>query len=256
MIAGASRPDQVITTETHGGEKRNMAEEPLQYTLDGAVAVIRMDDGKANALSHIMLDALHGALDRAQEDSAGAVALIGRPGRFSAGFDLSVMKAGGDGPREMLSSGVDLFLRIYEFPRPVVAACTGHAIAAGAIILMSSDLRIGTVGEFKIGMPELTIGMPLPFFATELMRDRLSKRHVARATLGQMYDPETAVDVGFLDETVDGEDVLDVAVAQARVAGGVGRGALERTRVTTRGPIAAAIRSGLAEDLSHFNVES
>jgi len=155
----------------------------------------------------------------------------------------------------MLASGVDLFLRLYEFPRPVVAACTGHAIAAGAIILMSSDLRVGTDGDFKIGMPELTIGMPLPFFATELMRDRLSKRHVARATLGQMYDPSTSVDVGFLDEVVDADDLLDTALARARVAGQVGRGALRRTRVTTRGPIAAAVRSGLIEDLSHFDVE-
>ena len=224
-------------------------------TIDDGVAVVTMDDGKANALGHDMIGALLGRLDEVANADADALVVAGRPGRFSAGFDLSVMKAGGDGPREMLSSGVDLFLRIYEFPRPVVAACTGHAIAAGAIILMSSDLRVGAAGDFKIGMPELTIGMPLPFFATELMRDRLSKRHLARATLGQMYDPEAAVDVGFLDEVVDGGGVLDTAVAQARVAGGGGRGALKRTRITTRGPIAAAIRSGLTEDLSHFNVE-
>ena len=224
-------------------------------TIDDGVAVVTMDDGKANALGHDMIGALIGRLDEVETADADALVLAGRPGRFSAGFDLSVMRTGGDGPREMLSSGVDLFLRIYEFPRPVVAACTGHAIAAGAIILMSSDLRVGTAGDFKIGMPELTIGMPLPFFATELMRDRLSKRHLARATLGQMYDPESAVDVGFLDEVVDVDNLLDTAIAQARMAGEVGRGALKRTRVTTRGAMAAAIRSGLAEDLSHFNVE-
>ena len=230
----------------------------IQYTdgpTDAGVAVITMDDGKANALGHDLLGALLAALDEVDASGADAVVIVGRPGRFSAGFDLSVMKAGGNGPREMLAAGVDVFLRIYQFPRPVVVACTGHAIAAGAIILMSSDLRVGTAGEFKIGMPELTIGMPLPFFATELMRDRLSKRHVARATLGQMYDPETAIDAGYLDEVVNAEDLLDTAVAHARVAGGVGRGAMKRTRITTRGVIADAVRSGLAEDLSHFVVE-
>ena len=230
----------------------------IQYTdgpTDAGIAVITMDDGKANALGHDLLGALLDALDEVDASGADAVVIVGRPGRFSAGFDLSVMKAGGTGPKEMLAAGVDVFLRIYQFPRPVVVACTGHAIAAGAIILMSSDLRVGTAGEFKIGMPELTIGMPLPFFATELMRDRLSKRHLARATLGQMYDPETAIDVGFLDEVVSAEDLLDTAVAHARVAGGVGRGAMKRTRTTTRGAIAEAVRSGLAEDLSHFVVE-
>ena len=212
----------------------------IQYMdgpTDAGIAVITMDDGKANALGHDLLGALLDALDEVDASGADAVVIVGRPGRFSAGFDLSVMKAGGTGPKEML------------------AACTGHAIAAGAIILMSSDLRVGTAGEFKIGMPELTIGMPLPFFATELMRDRLSKRHLARATLGQMYDPETAIDVGFLDEVVNAEDLVDTAVAHARVAGGVGRGAMKRTRTTTRGAIAEAVRSGLAEDLSHFVVE-
>jgi enoyl-CoA hydratase len=230
----------------------------IQYTdgpTDAGIAVITMDDGKANALGHDLLGALLAALDEADASGADAVVIAGRPGRFSAGFDLSVMKAGGTGPKEMLAAGVDVFLRIYQVPRPVIVACTGHAIAAGAIILMSSDLRVGTAGEFKIGMPELTIGMPLPFFATELMRDRLSKRHLARATLGQMYDPETAIDVGFLDEVVSAEDLLDTAVAHARVAGGVGRGAMKRTRTTTRGAIAEAVRSGLAEDLSHFVVE-
>ncbi len=231
----------------------------IRYTegpTDAGIAVITMDDGKANALGHDLLGALHGALDEVETSGADAVVITGRPGRFSAGFDLSVMNAGGTGPQEMLASGVDVFLRIYQFPRPVVVACTGHAIAAGAIILMSSDIRVGTAGEFKIGMPELTIGMPLPFFATELMRDRLSKRHVARATLGQMYDPETAVDVGYLDEVVDADDLVDTAVAHARIAGAVGRGAMKRTRVTTRGAIADAVRSGLADDLSHFVVES
>jgi len=223
--------------------------------IDDGIAVVTMDDGKANALGHDMIGALLGRLDEVEAAGADALVVAGRPGRFSAGFDLAVMREGSEAAQGMLASGVDLFLRLYEFPRPVVAACTGHAIAAGAIILMSSDLRVGTDGEFKIGMPELTIGMPLPFFATELMRERLSKRHVARATLGQMYDPATSVDVGFLDEVVDADDLLDTAMARARVVGQVGRGALKRTRVTTRGPVAAAVRSGLNEDLSHFDVE-
>ena len=126
------------------------------------VAVLEFDDGKANALGNDTIDALLAALDEV-DGNADAVVLAGRPGRFSAGFDLKVMGSGPEAAQAMLARGVDLFLRLYLYPRPVVAACTGHAIAAGAIILMSCDLRVGTRGEFKIGLPEVTIGMPLPF---------------------------------------------------------------------------------------------
>ncbi|GIT46722.1 MAG: hypothetical protein Ct9H300mP12_13070 [Acidimicrobiales bacterium] len=83
-------------------------------------------------------------------------------------------------------------------------------------------------------MPELTIGMPLPFFATDYAGPPVQAT-LARATLGQMYDPKTAVDVGFLDETVDGGDALDVAVARAPGGRGGRTWCLERTRVTPRG---------------------
>ncbi|MEE3275995.1 MAG: crotonase/enoyl-CoA hydratase family protein [Actinomycetota bacterium] len=221
---------------------------------EGDVAVLELDDGKANALSNDTIDALMVALDEV-DGTADAVVLSGRPGRFSAGFDLGVMRSGPEAAQAMLARGVDLFLRLYLYPRPVVAACTGHAIAAGAIILMSCDLRVGTRGEFKIGLPEVTIGMPLPFFATELARDRISKRHYTRVTaLGSMYDPDGAVDAGFLDEAVDGDPVA-VAVERAQGLTGISRGGLRRTRTTTRGAIAEAIQSGLADDLSHFAVE-
>ena len=219
---------------------------------DGDVAIIDLDDGKANALGHETIAAMLASLDQVEADGADAVVLAGR---FSAGFDLTVMQAGPAEAQAMLKAGVDLFLRLYLFPRPVVAACTGHAIAAGAILLLSSDIRVGSAGEFKVGLPEVTIGMPLPFFATELARDRVSKRHYAQVILGRMTDPAAAVDVGFLDEVVDPDDVVEVALDRARALTGVSRGGLVRTRVTSRGAVADAIRAGLEDDLAHFNVE-
>ncbi|HCV35381.1 MAG TPA: crotonase/enoyl-CoA hydratase family protein [Acidimicrobiaceae bacterium] len=225
--------------------------------MDGSVAVIDFDDGKANALGHESISSLMLALDWVEQEGADAVVVAGRPGRFSAGFDMNVMNAGPDEAREMLRRGVDLFLRCYLFPRPVIAACTGHAIAAGAIILLSCDLRIGSRGEFRIGLPEVTIGMGLPFFATELARDRISKRHLTRATaLGTMYGPEEALDSGFLDEVTDPNDVVSTAVERAQGLTEISRSGLLLTRKTARGAIAESIRSGLDEDLSRFSVGS
>ena len=184
-----------------------MAEEPVEYALEGTVAVIRLDDGKANALSHAMLDAIHAAFDRAHEDSAGAVALVGRPGRFSAGFDLSVMSQGREAVTGLVGKGAGLALRIFEWPTPVVLGVTGHALAMGAVLCLSADERIGSEGAYKVGLNEVAIKMTLPDFALVLAIDRLSRRHLSRATAGaEIYDPSGAVDAGYLDRLVpDGE---------------------------------------------------
>jgi len=229
---------------------------PLVTTRhDEDVAVIEFDDGKANALDHDAIEAILGAFDEVED--AGAVVLAGRPERFSAGFDLKVMAAGPDAARGLLRRGVDLFLRMYLYPRPVVAACTGHALAAGAILLMCSDLRIGSRGDYRIGLPEVTIGMSLPIFATELARDRISKRHYTRATaLGAIYGPEGACDAGFLDEVVEARQTVETAVEQAGTLTGVGKAELAATRISTRSAVANTIRQSLDGDLGRFSVES
>src|SRR5438552_1998622 len=129
-------------------------DQPITSSRDGDVAIVRMDDGKANALSHASIDALNAALTAA-ERYAHSVVLVGRPGRFCAGFDLSVINAGPAEMQALVRRGGELAVRLFMFPRPVVAACTGHALAAGAIILMASDHRVGAQGAFKIGLNEV-----------------------------------------------------------------------------------------------------
>jgi enoyl-CoA hydratase len=227
----------------------------VSYELDGDVAVITVDDGKANALSHAVIDALGAALDRASNESK-AVVLAGREGRFSAGFDLSVMKGGIDDVRALVTAGAELSLRVYTFEQPVVIACTGHALAAGAILLMSADVRIGAEGDFKIGLNEVAIGMPIPHFVSELARDRLSRRHLTNATaLATIYDPARAVDAGFLDATAPPDQVIAAGRERAAaLAETLSSPAFRATRTTVRGPVAEAIRGGLDADIASFFV--
>jgi enoyl-CoA hydratase len=158
-----------------------MAEELVRYALHDRVAVLNIDDGKANALSPTLIAALHAGLDRAERE-AGAVMLVGRPGRFSAGFDLSIMTSGLEGLRGLVKAGAELLLRTYLYPRPVVTACTGHALAAGALVLLASDLRVGARGQFKIGLNEVAIQLTLPVFGMEQARDRLAPCWFTAAT--------------------------------------------------------------------------
>jgi enoyl-CoA hydratase len=158
-----------------------MAEEVIRSELREAVAIAHFDDGKANVISHDAIDALGAHLDRAEKE-AGAVLISGRPGMFSGGFDLAVMRSGPEDAFRLVAAGAELFFRFLEFPLPIVVAATGHAIAAGALTLLAADARIGADGKFKIGLNEVGAGMTLPIFAIELARQRLSKRHFIRAT--------------------------------------------------------------------------
>lgn len=229
---------------------------PVSHEIDGAVAVVHLDDGKANAVSNAVIDGVNAALDDASEN-ASAVAIIGREGKFSAGFDLSVMQQGADAARGLLKAGAALALRIYEHPQPVVVGCTGHALAMGAILLMSADLRIGAAGGAKIGLNEVSIGMPVPLFATELARDRLSKRHLTRAVnLATVFGPGEALDVGFLDELVEPEAVERRATDEAARLAELNADAFAATRSLLRGERAAAIRAEMDADLDRFTIST
>jgi enoyl-CoA hydratase len=232
-----------------------MSDSPVQYSLDGPVAVVHLDDGKANALSHQMLDELGTCLAKAS-DEAAALAIVGREGKLSAGFDLSVMTSGPTEARDLLTKGAELFLAVYEAPIPVVLGCTGHALAGGAILLMSADWRVGADGPFKIGLNEVAIGMPVPKFAVEIARDRLSKRHfTAAVNHAHIYGPADAVDAGYLDEVVAPEVVGARTIEHAaHLAATLNVGAFRATRANCRAANADAMRAGLAADMALFDV--
>lgn len=180
------------------------------------IALIRMDDGKANAINFEMIAALNAALDKAEAE-AKAIVLAGRDGRFSGGFDLNAFASlGAEGVYQLLDAGAELLLRLYGGPLPVVAACTGHAIAMGVFILNACDTRVGASGEYKIGANEAITGMNLPIFAMELARDRLSPQHLTRAMVqGYIYNPEGAVEAGYLDMLAEADKVEAKAKAVA-----------------------------------------
>ena len=174
----------------------------VKTEMRNGTCVLRIDHGKPNSISAAVANELMSGLATAEE-SADAIVILGRAGMFSGGFDLPTMGKGRDAVREMLTAGAKLLMAIYDHPKPVVIGCAGHAIAMGAFITMAGDMRIGAIGDFKIGMNETAIGMTLPTFGLELARARLSKRHFDRAIVqSTIYDPQGAVDAGILDEIV------------------------------------------------------
>lgn len=204
---------------------------PATIAIADGIATITMDDGKANAVNPALVAALNACLDTAERE-AKAVVLAGRPQRFSGGFDLKMMAAS---PREevtaLVKSGGRLAMRLYGFPLPVVAACTGHCIAMGVFLLLACDIRIGTRGPYKIGANETAIGMSLPIFAIELLKARLDPRALTEAAiLARLYDPDSAVTAGYLDRTEDASDLLAAATRTATALAALPGSALATTK--------------------------
>ncbi len=218
----------------------------MNYELSENIAVVRMDDGKVNAVGHSFLDQANSALDRAERD-AKAIILRGRDGMFSAGFDLAEFKKGPEASVALVRRGFEFLTRLYSYPLPVVAACSGHGIALGAFILLASDTRIGVRGDFRITLPETAISMDLPALLMALTASRLSKRHLTRAAIqSEVYTPAGAVDAGFLDEVVEPADLDTRAVAAAAKLAQLPRDFYARNKLAARSDTLAVMQEFLA----------
>ncbi|MCE2818600.1 MAG: crotonase/enoyl-CoA hydratase family protein, partial [Ilumatobacteraceae bacterium] len=176
---------------------------PVTYALTDGIAVITMDDGKANAVSLTLQAGINEALDQAEKDGVPVI-LTGRPGILSAGFDLKTLAASGQPAVDMLNGGLELAIRLLTFPTPVIAACSGHAIAMGVFLLESCDYRIGIKGNYRYSANEVAIGMTMPFSTIEILRHRVTPAALSRSVLlAEAFTPENAVETGFLDLVVD-----------------------------------------------------
>lgn len=210
--------------------------------------LITMDDGKANAVSPVLLDGLNAALDQA-ERCGKPVVLTGRAGKFSAGFDLSVMGQGGLAMAKLVSGGAKLAHRLLGFPLPVVVACTGHGLAMGAFLLLAADYRVGADGPFKIGLNEVAIGMVMPHFGVEIARYRLNPAFFGRAVSNaEVFAPVAAVEAGYLDRVTTADNLLADAVQVATGMAALNMSVHHATKLRVRGPMLQALLEGLERD--------
>ena len=226
------------------------AADPLTCTIEDGVAVARLDDGKVNVVSHRVIELLHAALDQSLE-GATAVAIIGREGKLSAGFDLTEMTAGIERTQALVGAGGHLLMRIYGHPQPVVLGVTGHALAAGALLALSCDVRIGGDGPAKIGLNETAIGMGLPHYAVELAQERLSRAHLRRgAVQAEIYDAEGAVAAGYLDRVVPAADVERATIEEARRLGQLSASAYRHTKLALNQALIDRVEPNIDPDMA------
>ena len=230
--------------------------EKLTYTFKDGVAVIAMDDGKANALGTQTWAELNTAFDKAEKDDA-IVILTGRGGVMSGGFDLKEMQAGPQEALELTSKGSKFARRIMAHPRPVIMAATGHTIAMGAFLALACDYSMIKAGSFKVGLNETLIGMTMHNFGIEMGRHHLSKAHFNRCVInGEIFDPKGAVHAGFFDRVVP-EEQWPMAIPMAgQMFGQVNPKAFRETKLRSRKEIFAILDQAILDDLDPAKVHA
>lgn len=222
--------------------------ELIDLDISENIATITLKNGKVNAISHQVIAEINDALDQAE--SAGAVVILtGQQGMFSAGFDLKTMKESSESAVALVTAGSTLSRRMLSFPFPIIGACSGHAIAKGAFLLLSCDHRIGSLGKFKIGLNEVTIGMTMHQAGIEIARNRLPSNYLTRSVINaELFSPETAVSAGFLDTLVEPEELMATAKALATHMQTLNMKAHHGTKLKERKEILTALDAAIELD--------
>lgn len=185
--------------------------------IDG-ITFLRMAHGKANAMDLEFCAGLIEVLDELESREGCAVVLTGSGKIFSAGVDLfRLLEEDSEYMDAFYPALVNTFARMFTFQKPIVAAVNGHAVAGGCVLACCCDYRLMAGGDGTVGIPELRVGVPFPTVAMEILRFTVGNAHLQALVLsGDTVSADEALALGFVDELVDADGLLERAVARAK----------------------------------------
>jgi len=215
----------------------------MRVERSGQVAVLHLENGKANSISSSFLGRLRRLLGEIGD--ARAAVLIGQGAAFSAGLDLpSLVELDRAAMRSFILGFDEVMLRVFELPVPVVAAVNGHAIAGGCVLALQADVRIGADRDARIGLNETRLGIGLPAVVLETLRAQVPAPSLAVLALeGRLVSPREALELGLLHEVVPEAELLPRAVARAAELAALPPAGVRMAKPSLRRPVAAAARA-------------
>ncbi len=221
---------------------------------EGAVAVVQLDDGKANAHTVPEFKSLEAALDEVERSQALAAVLTGRAGFFSAGLNLKALAAMSlEEKRELVAAMGSAVLKLMLFPKPLVAAVSGHALGAGAMFGLGCDVRLFADGPFKFGLNEVPAGMFVPTFAVELARTSMPSHRLTELVVhGRTLSPPEALAEGVAEAVHAPEKLLEAALLRADGLTNLTGSGYALTKRLVRGPSAEVARAHLPGELDEL----
>ena len=167
---------------------------------------------------------------------------------FSGGFDLKTFASGDvDLIKNMSALGFKTLFDLYTFPRPVVAAISGHAVALGIFVVCCCDYRIGIDGEFVVQANEVRNNMDIPVPIMEIAASRVDKQHIYRALFhADPYKMSDAVSAGWIDEVVSSsDDLMPRAMEKAEDLATLGHPMYQKTKEVFQQDIVEKIQANL-----------
>jgi 3,2-trans-enoyl-CoA isomerase len=227
----------------------------VDLTRERKVAVLTLQRGKVNAINKAVVEELRLRLDEIRADgSSEAVVLTGRGKFFSFGLDVPELYPLSEAEfTRFVERFTELYTAVYVYPKPVIAALNGHAIAGGCMLALACDRRLMVEGKGKIGLNEVTFGSSVFAGSVEMLRACVGERNAERILFsGEMFGGDAALALGLVDRMVPAGDLLGPALEEAaRLAGG-DKSAFGAMKHLLRGPVAEAMRSRERESIREF----
>ena len=225
----------------------------IDTRTENGVAVLTMNHGKVNAMNFEFNQVLAKNIREQAESVQNAVVLTGSGSAFSAGVDLpGLLEEGPEHMAEFYDSLVEVFEVLYDFPKPLVAAVNGHAIAGGCVVAAACDYRILAAGRSLVGLPELKVGVPFPAVAMEILRGLVPPSRLGPLMYeADNLDPEAALAAGLVEEVAPTDEVLPRAIELASSWGALDAGNFTRTKRELRAPG----RRRMREDAGDYEAE-
>ncbi len=222
----------------------------MQLELQEQVALVRMDAGKANAISPAFLDAMNRLLDEIERSPAQAIVLTGTGKAFSAGLALPLLI---ELDRPHMTTFIDSFnrtmVRLFDVTRPMVAAVNGHAIAGGCVLAMQADYRLITDAPCKIGLNEVVLGIGLPTVVVETLRCQVPPASLLPIALeGRLFAPAEALALGLVHEVVPEARLLERAMEKARELAALPASAVRQVKASLRSHVSGVVHRASADD--------
>jgi Delta3-Delta2-enoyl-CoA isomerase len=195
--------------------------EHIQCEREGSLSIVSLARPKANALNRALVGELYDAVRAAEQDESvrGLVLASSQPRFFSSGFDVrEVFAYDREGMTSFFGRFVDLYESLYRFPKPTVAALSGHTFAGGAILAIACDFRIMAAGEFGFALNEINLGLALSTTIRRMLVGAIGVAHAREALLfGDPIGPARALEIGLARELAPPEQVRERAIACARI---------------------------------------
>lgn len=217
--------------------------------------IVTLDRGKVNALNGPTVRELSSCFDQFErDDSVRGLVLTGAGKFFSFGFDIpEFLGFKKEDFADYLTLFTDFYTRVFVFPKPIVAAVNGHAVAGGCMIATACDIRLMASGRGKISLNEITFGASVFAGSVAMLKHWVGGRNAERMLYsGEMYQAEEARRLGLVEEVVPPEELMTRAEDRARMLAGQDPVAFASLKRLIRGPIADEMRRREADSIREF----